>query len=80
VTKKKQQLRVTEFPANLTGQAVELNRLTSLDVVAKRTELSVPKLRDLLRSGSVFGDKVGGTWVTSVAAVEQYKQQSGTAT
>lgn len=80
MSKKKRKLRVTEFPANLTGQAVEPNRLTSLDVVAKRTELSVPKLRDLLRAGSVFGDKVGGTWVTSVAAVEQYKRRSGTAT
>ena len=80
MSKKKQKLRVTEFPANLTSQAVRFDSLTSLDVVAKSTELSVPKLRDLLRAGSVFGDKVGGTWVTSVAAVEQYKRQSGTAT
>ena len=51
-----------------------LLKLSSVHTVARKTSLSESHLRTLLRDGKVEGDKIGGLWITTVAAVRSYKQ------
>jgi excisionase family DNA binding protein len=47
-------------------------RLISLAEAAERCGLSHDHLRNLVRTGKIWGTKIGRNWVTSEAAVRTY--------
>ena len=52
-----------------------LDELMSLSEAAQHTDISASHLRLLVRSGEVWGRKMGRNWVTTKAAVDQYLAQ-----
>ena len=66
------------MPSSRKGREIpdQLNDLISLQEAAKRSGLSASHIRLLIRSGEVWGLKIGWNWVTTVKAVREYQARA----
>jgi len=62
---------------NEQAQAVDpltVGELITLAEAAEKSELSHSLLRDIVRKGRLKARKSGNTWLTTLAAIEEYKR------
>jgi excisionase family DNA binding protein len=61
-------------PKSSTGQEIRIGdvRIFELRDVAARLGISTTTLRRYIRQGDLSGKKVGGRWLISESAIEQY--------